>query len=198
MNILIINASPRKDGNISRILAAMQSEAEGLTDIQVKSLRTNALRISPCRGCMSCRSKGVCALPPDDAQNILSLIQACDVLIIGAPCYWGNMPGTLKLLFDRIVYGLVGESNGLLPHPLHRGKRAILISTSTTPFPWNILFRQTSGTVRALRSILRLSGFKITATIQIGGTHRHPISEKTFQRCRRTIRHLCIPKQCSH
>lgn len=26
---------------------------------------------------------------------------------MGAPCYWGNIPGQMKLLFDRIVYGMM-------------------------------------------------------------------------------------------
>ena len=107
---------------------------------------------------MKCRSSRQCVLPADDAQRVLSLVAESDVLIVGAPCYWGNMPGTLKVLFDRMVYGLMGESTRGLPRPLHKGKRAILLTTCTTPWPFNVWFRQSRGTVRALHEILKWSG----------------------------------------
>ena len=110
-----------------------------------------------------------------------------DALVIGAPCYWGNMPGTLKVLFDRMVYGLMGESPRGVPLPLHKGKRAIIVSTSTTPWPFNIWFRQTRGTVRALREILKWSGFHVMAAIERGDTRQRPVNEKDLTRCRRAI-----------
>lgn len=137
MNVLILNASPRPKGNISRMLGAMEEEAVK-AGMQVMSVRVSDLHVVPCKGCMVCRTKQACVLPEDDAQRVLQLIGACDVLVIGAPCYWGNMPGTLKVLFDRLVYGMMGESLQGIPQPLHKGKRAMLLSTCTTPFPFNV------------------------------------------------------------
>lgn len=187
MNVLILNASPRPKGNISRMLDAMRLEAERL-GAQVTPVRISDLHIRPCTGCMACRSKLACVLPEDDAQRVLRLIQTCELLIVGAPCYWGNMPGALKVMFDRQVYGLMGESRSGIPQPLHKGKRAVLVSTSTTPYPFNILFRQTRGTIRALREILRWSGFKICATLEVGGTKNAPVDEKKLERCRKMVR----------
>lgn len=189
MNVLVLNASPRPDGNISRMLGAMEDEA-ARRGMQVTSVRVSSLHVRPCTGCMACRSKQACVLPYDDAQRVLGLIQACDVLVIGAPCYWGNMPGELKVLFDRMVYGMMGESARGIPRPLHRGKRAILLSTCTTPYPFNILFRQTRGVIRALKEIVKWSGFKIVSTLEIGGTKRRPVSGKTLKRCRHIIEKL--------
>ena len=121
---------------------------------------------------------------------MLSLIGAADVLVVGSPCYWGNMPGTLKVLFDRIVYGLMGESPHGMPLPLHKGKRAILVTACTTPWPFNIWFRQSRGTVRALREILKWSGFRIVRSIERGGTKTHPLTERDLERCRRAVRRL--------
>lgn len=189
MNVLIVNGSPRRQGNVSRMLGAMKSEAES-RGMQVSLLNITDLSVRPCTGCMACRKSLACVLPDDDAQQTLRLIQKCDVLIIGAPCYWGNMPGQLKVLFDRLVYGMMGESASGIPRPLHKGKRAILLSIGTTPFPFNILFNQTHGTIRALREILRWSGFKVAATLERGGTKRQPVDEKTLERCRKMIRRL--------
>ena len=107
------------------------------------------------------------------------------VLAVGSPCYWGNLPGELKLLFDRIVYGMMGESPKGIPLPLHKGKKAIIVSTCTTPYPFNILFNQTRGTVKALKEILKWSGFKIVATVERGGTKKSPLQEKDFRLCRK-------------
>ena len=106
----------------------------------------------------------------------------------GAPCYWGNIPGQMKLLFDRIVYGMMRDTPRF-PEPLMKGKKCILLSSCTTPWPWNIWFKQSRGAIRAMREICRYSGFKIVATIERGGTVMHPqLSEKDKQRCHKAIR----------
>ena len=148
--LLIINASPRKKGNIAQMLAEMTSEADA-RGAEVEVIEVQRLHVKPCVACMQCRAKGFCALPEDDAQRVLQLIKDCEAMVIAAPCYWGNIPGTLKLLFDRIVYGMMDESQRGFPKPLHKGKRCVLVSTSTTPCPLNILMHQSRGAIRALR-----------------------------------------------
>lgn len=188
--ILIINASPRKKGNISQMVAEMADEAaaHGVEAVRVEAQRLN---VRPCMACMQCRSKGFCSLPDDDAQHVLQLIKDCDALVIAAPCYWGNIPGTLKLLFDRIVYGLMGESTRGFPKPLHKGKRCVLVSTSTTPWPLNVWMHQSHGAIRALKEICRYSGFKVVATIEKGGTRRNTtLTEREAAKCRKAARRL--------
>lgn len=189
MKLLIINGSPRKSGNILRMLSAIDEEAKAV-GIETVWISVADLRVMPCKGCMSCRNTGKCVLPEDDAQRVLRLIGECDALAVGAPCYWGNIPGQLKVLFDRMVYGMMGENSRGIPIPLHKGKRSIVISTCTTPFPFNILFNQSQGTVRALKEILKWSGFKIVSVIQQGGTKERPAGEKKIEACRRSVRKL--------
>ena len=189
MNILIINGSPRKKGLISQMLDIMREEAEQRS-AKVQTVYTNDLNIKSCIGCMACRSKGNCVLGEDDSQHVLKMIQDADAIIMGAPCYWGNIPGQMKLLFDRIVYGMMRDTPRF-PKPLMKGKKCILLSTCTTPWPWNIWFKQSRGAIRAMREIARYSGFKIVATIERGGTVMHPqLSEKDKQKCRKAIRRL--------
>ena len=107
MKILIINGSPRKQGHILKMLQLMETEAKDNGD-EVTVVRVADLAIRPCIGCMSCREKLKCCLPEDDAQRVLKQIEEAHALIIGAPCYWGNLPGQLKVMFDRIVYGMMG------------------------------------------------------------------------------------------
>ena len=210
MNILIINGSPRKKGLISQMLDIMREEAESKGHM-AQMVYTNDLSIKPCIGCMACRTKLKCSIAEDDSQRVLKMMQEADAIIMGAPCYWGNIPGQMKLLFDRIVYGMMRDTPRLtssssvttrpsssklgwcsllrqFPEPLMKGKKCILISTCTTPWPWNIWFKQSRGAIRAMREICRYAGFKIVATIERGGTVMYPqLSEKDKQKCRKAI-----------
>ena len=188
--VLIINASPRKKGNIAQMVAEMTSEADA-RGAEVEVIEVQRLHVKPCVACMQCRAKGSCVLPEDDSQRVLQLIKDCKAMVIAAPCYWGNIPGTLKLLFDRIVYGMMDESPRNFPLPLHKGKRCVLVSTSTTPWPLNILMHQSRGAIRAMKEICRYSGFKVVATIEKGDTrHNTTLAEREKNRCRKAVRKL--------
>ena len=190
MKLLVINASPRRSGCVSSMLDIVKvtAEAEGA---EVSVIRVADLSVRSCTGCMSCRSKLECVLPEDDAQRVLRLISEADAVVIGTPCYWGNIPGNLKVLFDRMVYGLMGESRRGMPLPLHKGKRAAIIATCSTPWPFNILFRQSRGAVNALREILKWSGFRIVATVEKGGTKASPaLTERDRRVCTKVARRL--------
>ena len=190
MKLLIINGSPHKKGLISQMLRIFHEQAIA-TGVEVTEVYANDLQIKPCMGCMACRSKRHCVLPEDDAQRVLTLIEQADAIVIGAPCYWGNIPGQLKLLFDRIVYGMMRDTPRF-PEPLMKGKRLVCISTSTTPFPFNILMNQSHGAIRALREIGRFSGWKIVDTIERGGTASRPqLSPRDISKCHKAFRKLC-------
>ena len=118
-------------------------------------------------------------------------LKLADALVVGTPCYWGNVPGQLKVLFDRMVYGMMGESRRAVPVPLMQGKRAAVVATCSTPWPFNRWFRQSSGTVRALREVFRWSGIRLMATVECGGRQpARPLSSREEARCRRVVRKL--------
>ena len=54
-----------------------------------------------------------------------AIAKNADNIIIGSPTYWGNIPGSLKVLFDRNVYLFMGESKSGIPVPKMKGKKAI-------------------------------------------------------------------------
>lgn len=169
MNIIILNGSPRKNGKISTLLHYIE---EKLTENgnSVEFIDVCSAGVKPCTGCMACRSKEKCVLPEDDGHKIAESIKNCDGIIIGTPVYWGNMNGQLKCLFDRLVGILMGESKYGIPLPLQKGKKAAVITACTTPFPFNILAHQSTGAERALKEILKSSGFKICSKIALSGT----------------------------
>lgn len=188
---VILDASPRRGGLVSAMTSRIASglEAGGW---EVETVDVTSCRVAPCRGCMACRTTGECVLSSDDSQRVLALMRCADAVIIGAPCYWGNMPGTLKLLLDRIVYGLMTTDHRGIPHGLLRGRRYAIVTASTTPWPWNILMHQTSGTVRAIREVFGTAGFRLAGAIQAGGTRRLAgiPSPSLLHRCDRIARRL--------
>ena len=173
MKILVLNGSPRKNGNVSRLL---KKEADKLLNknpgAEIIWENVYDLNFAFCHGCMACRSKGSCILPEDDAHRIEREIQECRLLIVGTPVYWGNMNGKLKCLFDRLVAVMMGESKLGIPLPLHKGKKAIIVTSCTTPFPFNYICGQSTGAVRAVREVLKSSGFKVIRKINLSNTKK--------------------------
>ena len=190
MKLLILNASPRRNGLIASMLEAMKEEADQ-QGIETVNITVDDLKIHPCTGCMKCRKNGRCALPSDDGQRMARLLTDADALLIGSPCYWSNMPGTLKLMFDRLVYVLMKEGKYGLPQPLHKGKQAVIVTTCTTPWPFNLWLNQSSGTIKAIRRILKCSGFRLIGTLERGGTKNNPLlNDQDLKQCRKIIRKL--------
>lgn len=167
MKTLIINGSPRPAGKISRMLAMAGEITAGGTEI----IDVYSSDVKPCTGCMACRVTGICVLPPDDAHRAAGLIREADLIIVGTPTYWANMSGGLKNLFDRLVPVFMGETPRGIPVKKLKGKRAIVITTCTTPFPFNVIFGQSRGAVRAVRQVMSSAGVK-TSSIAIPGTKR--------------------------
>ena len=179
MRVLIVNSSPRRKGNISRLLdRAAQVAVSAGADCRVINLYD--MEIRQCVACMVCRTKLSCPIP-DDMPEIADAITQADRIVIGAPCYWANMPGVLKTMFDRLVYLFIAKS---------KGRKALIISTATTPMPFARLFGQTSGTVKSIRRILKLGGIKAIPSIQIGGTMDHDISDADLRRVDRRMAKL--------
>ncbi len=174
MKVLMIYGSPWRNGNISAMLDVMAEEMRA-RGMEVDAEYVDELDVKPCMGCMMCRTDKVCCLGEDDAHRIGRNIGSYDLFVIGAPCYWENMPGALKILFDRIVYALIDTEDGrLLPTPLLKGKKAIVVTASTTPAPFNRWFGQTSGVVKSLKAIFRQCGVKLIGSYQKGDTRKSP------------------------
>ena len=169
MKVLILNGSPRKNGKVSQILHAMEKRLQEAGS-ETEFVDVNSLEFKCCIGCMKCRESGKCILPQDDAHHIGEALQACDAVIVGSPVYWGNMTGKLKSLFDRQVAVMMGENKMGIPIPLLKGKKAIVVNTCTTPFPFNILAGQSTKSYNAVKEILSYSGIKIKGKLYVAGT----------------------------
>lgn len=170
MKVLVLNGSPRQDGTVASLLKAVTEPPSDKHEVDwVDVCRLN---MKYCTACMACREKETCILPEDDAHIVGRKIQSADALIVGTPTHWGNMCAPLKLLFDRNVPVFMGESPKGIPKPRQKGKRAVVVTACTTPWPFNFIFPESRGAIRAVREVLHYGGYKIVGTITMPGTKK--------------------------
>lgn len=170
MKILILNGSPRKNGTVATLLKAVTAPLSARHETEW--IDVCRLNMTFCTACMACRDKGTCALPEDDAHRVGKKIREADALVIGTPTHWGNMCAPLKLLFDRNVPVFMGESPKGMPEPRQKGKRAVIVTACTTPWPFNVILPESRGAIRAVKEVLHYGGYKLVGTITKPGTKK--------------------------
>lgn len=102
MKVLMINGSPRPNGNTSIALGEMEKifAAEG---IETEIIQIGSKAIRGCIGCGKCVELGKCVF--DDAINeIASKVEACDGLVVGSPVYYASANATLVAFLTRLFY----------------------------------------------------------------------------------------------
>jgi len=98
MNVLLINASPRKNGNSSFIINKLK---EKYNNENLKSIFLNNLVYKGCQGCLSCRDNNTFCIVNDDLKVLLPELIDYDLIVIVTPNYYGFVTGQLKLFLDR-------------------------------------------------------------------------------------------------
>ena len=102
MKVLIINGSPRLDGNTSYTLNEMEKVflEEG---IEVEQFQIGSTDIRGCIACGKCHETGKCVF--DDVVNELAeKLTKSDGLVIASPVYYASANGSLISLLDRLFY----------------------------------------------------------------------------------------------
>ena len=102
MKVLLLNGSPRANGNTAFALNQM-AEVFAEQGIETAIIQVGNQVIRGCMACTACYQTGKCIF--DDAVNeIAAKFEAADGLIIGSPVYYGSGNGTLISLLDRLFY----------------------------------------------------------------------------------------------
>ena len=102
MKVLMLNGSPRKDGNTSIALEEMKKifEAEG---VETEIVRVGNKDVRGCIACGRCYELGKCVF--DDVVNELApKFEAADGLVIASPVYYASANATLIAFLDRMFY----------------------------------------------------------------------------------------------
>jgi len=102
MKVLILNGSPREDGNTSVAVNELVKtfEEEG---VETEVVRIGSQAIRGCVACGGCAQTGKCVF--DDAVNdIAPKFEVSDGLIVASPVYYASANATLIACLDRLFY----------------------------------------------------------------------------------------------
>lgn len=100
MKVLMLNGSPRKEGNVTLALREMEKifVSEG---IEVETVRIGGDAIPGCIACDGCRKTGRCVF--DDAVNeIADKLRDADGFVVGSPVYYASANATVVACLDRL------------------------------------------------------------------------------------------------
>ncbi len=101
MQILVLNGSPRPNGNTEQMIEAFRRGAEE-ADHQVEVVDVCKKNIKGCLACEYCHTKGhgEC-VQKDDMQKVYELLKDADMLVLASPIYYHGISGQLKCVIDR-------------------------------------------------------------------------------------------------
>ena len=102
MKVLMINGSPKANGNTSIALREME-KVFVQEDVKVELLHIGNQDIRGCIACGGCAEKGRCVF--DDAVNeAAAKLKDCDGLVVGSPVYYASANATLVAFLTRLFY----------------------------------------------------------------------------------------------
>lgn len=102
MKVLIINGSPRSNGNTALALNEMKKifESDG---IETEIVQVGNKNIRGCIACGKCFETGKCVFN-DEVNEIAKKFEKADGLVVGSPVYYASANATLIALLDRLFY----------------------------------------------------------------------------------------------
>ena len=102
MKVLMLNGSPRKDGNTSIALREM-AQVFAQEGIECETVQVGQKNVRGCIACNKCGQTGKCVF--DDIVNELApKFQEADGLVVASPVYYASANPTLVALLDRLFY----------------------------------------------------------------------------------------------
>lgn len=100
--IVILNGSPRKNGNTSALVKAFTAGAESAGHT-VTEFFLDGMEIHGCKGCFGGHSsREYPCVQKDDMAQIYPAVKECDVVILATPLYYWNMSGQIRTAIDRL------------------------------------------------------------------------------------------------
>ena len=103
MKVLLINGSPRGEGNtfiaLSEVAKAL--ETNGI-ETEIVSIGTKA--VQGCIACNRCMELGRCVFRDELYDKVREKLERADGIVIGSPVYYAGPNGSLCALLDRLFY----------------------------------------------------------------------------------------------
>ena len=122
MNILVLNGSPRKEGNTAAMVDAFAAGAREAGH-QVDIVPVCQKKIAGCLACEYCHTKGngKC-VQQDDMQQVYPLLEQAQMIVLASPVYYHSFTGQLQCAINRIY---------ALDKPKNLKKAALILSSGS-------------------------------------------------------------------
>ena len=186
MKVLLINGSPRQNGNTA---IALTEVAKQLTKEGIES-EIVWIGNKPIRGCIACgqckaRSLGQCVFDDDICNKISEKFKESNALIVGSPVYYGQPNGALLSIIQLAFYSNGANISGKPAASIavcRRGGATAVFESLNMPFQmmnmpivtsqyWNIVYGRTEGDaaldtegLQTMRTLARNMAWLLKAT----------------------------------
>lgn len=122
MNILILNGSPRPNGNTAAMVAVFSDGAKQ-SGHKVNIVNVCQKKIAGCLACEYCHTKGngTC-IQKDDMQEVYPLLEEAEMIVLASPIYYHSFSGQLQCAINRIY---------ALDKPKNLKKAALILSSGS-------------------------------------------------------------------
>lgn len=128
--IIVLNGSPRKNGNTSALVKAFREGAESAGH-SVTEFWLEGMKINGCRGCCAGgKNPESPCVQKDDMEQIYPAYKEADVVVLASPLYYWTISGQLKCAFDRLF--AVAECDPSYTNP--RKESALLMAAEGNGF----------------------------------------------------------------
>lgn len=168
MKTLILTGSARKKGHTAELVNYLTERLSG--DVEILPLY-NRKDIEACRDCRYCFTHRECCIE-DPMQEIYQKLEAADRIVIAAPVYFYNLPGSMKVVLDRLqVYWAARvQGEGL---PMEK-KGGMLLVGGAPEFEG-----QFTGTIQTVECMLGDLGATCVGVVTMGGTDRKGLQDRS-------------------
>ncbi|MDO4305553.1 MAG: flavodoxin family protein [Eubacteriales bacterium] len=100
--IIVLNGSPRKNGNTSALVKAFAEGAESAGN-SVTEFFLDRMNIHGCKGCFGGgKNPDSPCVQKDDMDKIYPVYKEADIVVLATPLYYWTISGQLKCAFDRL------------------------------------------------------------------------------------------------
>lgn len=134
MKVCILFSSPRPEGNTKSLLKPVMEELE-LHGHTCKTFSLYESSLNSCIACRRCQEDWTVfgCVHRDDLQEIFDEILKSDLILLASPIYSWYCTPPLKMVLDRLVYGMNKYYGGSIGPALWEGKAMALITTCGYP-----------------------------------------------------------------
>ena len=102
MNILVLNGSPRHNGNTAAMVSAFAKGAQSAGH-KVDIVEVCREEIKGCLACEYCHSKGKGkCIQQDGMQKVYPLLEEAEMIVLASPVYYHSFTGQLQCAINRI------------------------------------------------------------------------------------------------